>query len=138
MSNRQTKIVNRALWTAQVLSALLFAFAGASKFLMSPEQLQQGPVALPVGFIQLIGICEIAGALGLVLPGLFRIRTQLTALAASGLAIIMIGATAISAVASVAGAMFPLVVGVIVLFIAIGRTRLVPLGNSHRRALSTV
>ena len=40
---------------------------------------------LPDLFIKFIGLCEILGALGLVLPGLLKIRRQLTPLAALGL-----------------------------------------------------
>ena len=52
-----------------------------------------GPVALPGWFLRFIGVAEVLGALGLVLPGLLRIRPGLTAVAAAGLVIIMMGAT---------------------------------------------
>ena len=81
MSTSTARTANRLLWTAQALAALLFLFAGAMKFIMSPEQMQQGPLVLPLAFIRVIGVCECLGALGLVLPGVARIHSFLTPLA---------------------------------------------------------
>lgn len=136
MSTSSLKIRNRVLWTAQILVALLFVFAGVSKFLMPVEKLQEGPIVFPVAFMYFIGVCETLGGLGLVLPGLTRIATYLTPLAAAGLTIIMIGATSVCVVGfGVAGGIFPAVVGVITTWIAYSRTRLVPLNLVSRRAL---
>ena len=108
MTTRQRKVTGGALWTAQILLALLFLFAGTMKFLMPIEKMQQ-PVALPAAFIYFIAVAEIAGALGLVLPGLVRIRTELTALAAVGLVAIMSGAATLTAeTMGFAAAIFPL------------------------------
>lgn len=128
---------NRLLWTAQIVIALLFAFAGAMKFIM-PADKMQGPFALPIGFIHFIGICEITGAFGLILPGLFRIQTRLTPLAALGLGVIMVGASVLTAAGmGVAPALFPAVVGLIVAYIAWGRSRVVPLRQRTPRAAET-
>ncbi|HEV2643862.1 MAG TPA: DoxX family protein, partial [Candidatus Elarobacter sp.] len=62
MSTSSAKTVNRVLWTAQTLAALLFLFAGSMKFIMSAEQMQQGPMVLPIAFIHFIGVCECLGA----------------------------------------------------------------------------
>jgi hypothetical protein len=76
---------------------------------------------------------EILGAIGLLLPGITRIRTGLTPLAASGLVIIMIGATWVTAAkVSMLSASFPLVVGLFAAFVAYARWRLAPLGTSPR------
>jgi hypothetical protein len=113
-----------ALWTVQVLLALLFLFAGGMKLVMPLEQLA-GPVPLPGFFVRFIGVAEVLGALGLVLPGLLRIRTGLTPLAAAGLVVIMIGATVITLMSgSVALALIPLAVGLLLAFVAYGRWRL--------------
>src|SRR6188474_524547 len=80
-----------ALWIIQSLLAALFLFAGAVKVL--PAEDLTGPIAFPILFLRLIGALEMLGALGLILPGLLRIRTGLTPLAALGLVIIMAGAT---------------------------------------------
>ena len=129
------KILNRALWTAQILIAVLFAFAGSVKFMMPPEQMQQGTVILPLSFIYFIGICEVLGALGMILPGLTRIRTALTPLAAAGLTIIMIGATAVTIIGGMPGAFVPAIIGIISSWIAYARTRIAPLANAPRRVL---
>jgi hypothetical protein len=116
-----SRTANRLLWTAQAVLALLFLFAGVSKLVMSPEQMQ-GPIAFPLGFIRFIGVAETLGALGLVLPGLLGVRTELTGLAASGLVIIMAGASVVSAMAmGVVPALFPFVVGLVAASIAYGR-----------------
>ena len=113
---------NALLWTAQGLLAALFLFAGAMKFIIPAEALQQGPVALPLWFMYFIGVCEIAGALGLLLPGITRIRRELTTTAAVGLVCIMAGAVTVTIEGgSVGGALVPFVVGAILAIVARGR-----------------
>ena len=133
---RRERTTNAILWTIQALLALLFVYAGAMKLVAPPEMLK-GPVEFPVPFLRFIGVCELAGGLGLVLPGLLRIRTGLTPLAAAGLAVIMIGATATMLIGGMgAGALIPFVVGVLAAWIAYGRSRRVPLRTSPRRRLA--
>ena len=118
--------MNILLWIIQVLLALLFLFGGGVKLIMPIEEMvkQSGMSAL---FLRFIGVCEVLGGLGLVLPGLLRIKTFLTPLAAAGLAIIMIGAVVITLAAGlVAPALFPFVTAVLLAFIAYGRWRLAP------------
>jgi len=82
---------------------------------------------MPGWFLHFIGVCEVLGALGLMLPWLTRIRPCLTPLAAAGLVIIMIGATVTTlTTGSIATALIPLVVGVLAAFIAYGRWRQTP------------
>lgn len=115
-----------ALWIAQVLLALLFLFAGGVKLVLPPEALT-GPVQLPVLFLRFIGVCEVLGGLGLVLPGILRIRPGLTPLAAAGLVIIMIGATVITVIGGgVAQALMPLAAGLLSAFVAYGRWKVMP------------
>jgi hypothetical protein len=136
MSTSTARTANRLLWTAQALTALLFLFAGATKFVLPADKLQQGPIVFSLAFMYFIGACECLGAIGLVLPALTRIRTELTPLAAAGLTIIMIGATTVSILAmGVAAGTFPAVVGLVTAAIAYGRTRVVPLPNARRRLL---
>src|SRR5207245_7272640 len=82
---RERPTMNVALWIIQGLLAALFLFAGGAKLVMSADQMA-GPVALPVWFLRFIGVAEVLGALGLVLPGLLRVRPVLTPLAAGGVA----------------------------------------------------
>jgi hypothetical protein len=116
-----SKKANILLWVAQTLLAALFIFAGVMKFVMPVAAMQQGPVVFSGSFLHFIGICELLGGLGLVLPGIFRVHQYLVPLAAAGLVVIMIGATVTSAVASVAGAAVPFVVGLIAFAICRGR-----------------
>lgn len=120
------------LWIVQGLLAALFLFAGGMKLILPLEKLT-GPVPLPGLFVRFIGVAETLGALGLILPGLLRIRPGLTPLAAAGLVIIMIGATAVSLMAGdVVATLVSLVVGLLAAFVAYGRWRLAPLGGSGR------
>ena len=136
MSKSSPKTVNRLLWTAQTLAALLFLFAGVSKFLMPVDKMQQGPIVFSIAFLHFIGICESLGALGLILPGVTRIQTWLTPLAAAGLTIIMIGATTVTIIGmGVAPAIFPAVVGIVTVWVAYGRTRIAPISEAPRHVL---
>lgn len=126
--------MNIALWIIQVLLALLFLFAGGTKLVMSIEAMRAmgspNQVFLPGLFLRFIGVCEVLGALGLILPGLLRIRPWLTPLAAGGLVIIMIGATVITMIGDgIAPALVPLFTGILAAFVAYGRWRLAPLGS---------
>ena len=119
--------LNVFLWIAQALLALLFLFAGIVKLIM-PLAAMAKQTGLPGAFLRFIAVCEALGALGLLLPGIMRIKTGLTALAACGLVIIMIGATWISIVhVSVPAGLFPFIVGVLAAFVAYGRAKLAPL-----------
>src|SRR5258705_3379451 len=86
---RERPTMNVALWIIQGLLAALFLLAGGAKLIMSADQMA-GPVALPVWFLRFIGVAEVLGALGLVLPGPLRVRPLLTPLAAAGAVIIMV------------------------------------------------
>jgi uncharacterized membrane protein YphA (DoxX/SURF4 family) len=123
-----------ALWAVQVLLALIFLFAGGMKLIVPVEELnQQMPLPLPVWFVWFTGVVEVLGALGLLLPGLLRIRPGLTPLAAAGLVIVMIGAVVYSLAAGAgAAAALPLVVGLLAAFVAYGRWRLAPLRGASR------
>jgi uncharacterized membrane protein len=133
MPASSAKTANRLLWTAQSLTALLFLFAGFMKFILPAEKMQQGPISLPIAFLHFIGVCECLGALGLVLPGVLRIRTWLTPVAAGGLTLIMIGASSLSLVAMGGSAgIFPAVVGIVTAWIAYGRSRVAPLSETLR------
>jgi len=111
------------LWTLQALLAALFLFAGVMKLVL-PIEAMAGPVVLPGPFLRLIGVAETLGAIGLVVPWLTRIRPELTPVAAGGLVIIMIGATAVTVLGgALAGAIVPLIVGVLATVVAVGRSR---------------
>jgi hypothetical protein len=113
------------LWIIQVLLALLFLFTGVTKLILPVEEMTK-QMPLPGVLLRFIGVCEVLGALGLILPGLLRIKPGLTPLAAAGLVIIMIGAVTLSIKISLLAALLPLVTGLLCLFVAYGRWRLAP------------
>jgi hypothetical protein len=104
-----------ALWIVQGLLALTFLFAGAMKLILPLEALTE-QMPLPGLFMRFIGVAEVLGAIGLILPGLLRIRPGLTPLTLAG--------------GDVALALIPLGVGLLSAFVAYGRWRLAP----HRRS----
>ena len=122
--------MNIALWIAQGLLAAIFLFAGGMKLILPIEEMTK-QLPLPGLFLRFIAVCEVLGAIGLILPWLLGLRPGLTPLAATGLVIIMIGATALTlATAGITMALIPLVVGILAAFVAYGRWRLAPRGQS--------
>lgn len=118
--------MNVVLWIIQVLLALLFLFAGGTKLILPIEEMTK-QMPMPGLFLRFLGVAEVLGALGLILPGLLRIKPGLTPLAAALLVIIMIGATVVSLKMGVSAAVIPFATGVLLVFVAYGRWRLVPL-----------
>jgi len=125
-TDRSGRKLNVLLWILQTLLALLFMFAGVMKFVMPVAEMTK-QIALPGLFLHFIGMCEILGALGLVLPGILRIRTGLAPLAAAALVIIMIGATAVNLKIGQRGAaLTTAIVGLLLVFVAYNRRRMAP------------
>jgi hypothetical protein len=119
------RIIKYVLWTVQVLLALLFLFAGGAKLAL-PAEAMKGPVAIPVPFLRFIGACEVLGALGLILPGIFRIARGLTPLAAAGLVIIMIGATVVNIIGgTIPIALATFVTGLLAAFVVYGNRQVI-------------
>ncbi len=114
---------NVALWIVQALLSALFLFAGVVKLRMPAALLAQF-TGVPGSFMHFIAVAEILGALGLILPGLFRIGRSLTPAAAVGLVTIMAGATTLTAThGPLAQALMPLTVGILAGSVAQGRRR---------------
>ena len=120
-SKQQRQSVTATLWTVQVLLALIFLFTGSMKLIL-PIEVLTAQVPLPGLLVRFIGVAEVAGALGMILPGLLRIQRGLTPLAACGLVIIMIGAVVVTLViGGGATALVPLVVGLLAVAVGYGR-----------------
>ncbi len=121
--------MNILLWIVQILLGLLFLFSGAMKFVMPVAEMnRQSAVVLPGLFLHFIGVCELLGGLGLILPSLLRIKPGLTPLAAAGLAIITLGATVITIMGGMAAmAVVPLVTALLCIFVAYGRWKAAPI-----------
>ena len=120
--------MNILLWIIQIVLALLFLFAGGTKLFLSSETLTSmgspNQVVLPIWFIRFIGVAEVLGALGLILPGLLRRQQHLTSLAALGLMIIMIGAVVVTVIGDGPKmAITPLVVGLLCGLVAYARMK---------------
>jgi len=113
---------NVLLWIVQGLLAALFLFSGGMKLVL-PIEAMAGPITLPGPFLRFIGVAEVLGAVGLILPGALRIQQQLTPIAAAGLVIIMIGATVVTALpGALAPALVPFAVGLLAASVAYGRS----------------
>jgi hypothetical protein len=116
--------MNRRLWVVQVLLAFIFLVAGGIKLIL-PIEMMTKQIPLSGAFLRFIGAAEMLGAIGLILPGLLRILPRLTALAAAGLVIIMIGAVVLTLhTGGIPQALFPLITGLLCSFVAWGRWRL--------------
>ena len=121
--------MNRTLWGIQWLLALFFALASSvPKLLLPPELLPPLPIPIPRPLLIFIGLAELAGALGLILPGLFRIRPGLTPLAAAGLVLVCVGGASYQlAAGEIGNAIFAVVLGAICAFVGYGRWQVAPL-----------
>lgn len=101
MSTPPSKFLHILLWIVQGVLALAFGAIGITKLTTSDaEVIQQSGELVEkygIGLIRFIGISEVLGALGLILPAALRILPVLTPLASLGLAIIMVLATAFHA-----------------------------------------
>jgi uncharacterized membrane protein YphA (DoxX/SURF4 family) len=88
--------MNTLIWTLQGFIAITFLYSGINKSFFSKQQIvakgQTGVIDLPLPFIRFIGITEILGAVGIILPYLLNIYPGLTAIAAVCLGFIMIPA----------------------------------------------
>ncbi len=81
-----SKGMNIALWIFSALLAALFLFAGGMKLLNRPQMgAEFVKVGLPAWFSTFIGVCEVLGGIGVLVP-------QVRALAAACLSVIMVGA----------------------------------------------
>ena len=127
--------MNRTLWVLQFLVALVFLFSGGAKLIMPiAEMTKQMPYPLPGWFLRFLGTAEVLGAIGLILPGLLKVRPGLTPLAALLLSFITVSATVITlAGMGIKMAILPAVTAALSAFIAYGRWRIVPLTAQTRR-----
>lgn len=132
-NTNSTKKMNIALWIVQLLLAAMFLMAGANKLFQSTEELAKmlpWVTDVPMAMVKFIGISELLGGLGLLLPSLLRIKPILTPFAAMGLALVMILASFFHISRgefSVIGMNF--VFMAMAIFIAWGRMKKVPISS---------
>jgi putative oxidoreductase len=87
------KKLNIALWVLQVVLAAMYLMAGYQKAFGDLAVVVTSIFWIaytPAVLVRFIGVSELLGAIGLILPAALRIRPQLTALAAAGLTLIML------------------------------------------------
>ena len=92
-SPSRSKVLHVSLWVVQVLLALAFGWPDSMKVSQPIAALAHGmpwTQAVPAALVRFIGTMELLGALGLLLPSITRVLPQLSALAGSGLTVIMV------------------------------------------------
>lgn len=122
--------MNILLWVLQVGLGVFFLFTGIQHFVLPPGLPAQMAwmYDLPTVLHVISGAAEILIALGLILPGLTRIQTQLTPLAAAGLVVVMLGAAVWHFPrAEYLNIVMNLVIAAVAAFVAYARWRLAPL-----------
>ena len=129
--------MNIVLWVLQVVLGVYFIFVGVNHFILPPglPEAMSWMYELSPTLHYLSGTAEILGGLGLILPGIFKIQTRLTPLAAAGLVLVMIGAMGWHLQRGEMISIFPnLILAALAGFIAYGRWRLRSLPD--RRAVA--
>lgn len=130
-TTKNNKALNISLWIAQGILAVLFLMAGILKSTQPIEQLAASlpwVKEVPPGLVRFIGISELLGAIGLVLPALLRVKPRLTFWASAGIATIMLFALVFHIATgefSVIGMV--VVIGLVATFVAWGRAKKVPI-----------
>jgi hypothetical protein len=117
--------MNVVIWVVQGLLAALFLFSGGAKVTQPEAKLAERMTFIPLypkHSVRFIGAAEVLAAIGLILPAATKIAPVLTPIAATGLVIIMIGATATHLKLKETKAVpMTVVLGLLALFVAITR-----------------
>ena len=128
---RPSKALHLGLWVVQGLLGAMFLAAGAMKATQPIAVLVDTlgwPAAVPAALVRVIGVAELLGALGLILPAATRVKPMLTPLAGVGLAMVMLLATIFHISHGELGALpIPLVLGGLAAFVAWGRAAKAPI-----------
>lgn len=130
-NQKNNKAINITLWIAQSILAVMFIMAGLMKATQPVEALTEAlpwVANTPLALVKFIGISELLGGLGLLLPSIFRIKPSLTVIAALGLALVMVLAGGFHALRGEFPAIgMNVVLLAIALFIAWGRSKKAPI-----------
>lgn len=131
MVNQNNKAMHIGLWIGQVLLAGMFIMAGVMKATQPVEALVESlpwVTTVPAALVKFIGVSELLGGLGLLLPSLTRIKPHLTVWAALGLSLVMILAAGFHASRGEFSAIgMNVVLIAIALFVAWGRSKKAPI-----------
>ncbi|MFI1772735.1 DoxX family protein [Thalassobellus citreus] len=130
-NQKNNKAIHIGLWVAQALLAAMFIMAGMMKAFQPIEAIAQSlpwVTEYPAGLIRFIGISELLGGIGLLLPALLRKKPFLTVWAARGLALVMLLATIFHISRGEYSAIgMTIIIMAIALFIAWGRSKKAPI-----------
>jgi uncharacterized membrane protein YphA (DoxX/SURF4 family) len=124
---------NVALWILQALLALAFLGAGAGHILkydrMATQPRMSWVTSVGRDRLRIIGVLEVLGAIGVVLPAVTGVLPWLVPVAAAFLALLMAIAVVFHArrPGETSNMVFNLVLGVLALCVAIGRSVISPL-----------
>jgi putative oxidoreductase len=125
--------MNIVLWILQVLLAAAFLAHGWMFLAPPPDIAAKMNELLPRWFQLFLGVAEVAGGIGLILPGVTRILPQLVAWAADGIAFVLISATILHAVrGEISSAVITAVMFALAAFVAYQRHAVRPI--APRRA----
>lgn len=128
---KKAKFLHWSLWSVQSLLALAFVLAGSMKATTPYAELASKMAwvsAVPEGLVRFIGIAELLGGIGLVVPAVTRMRPGLTALAGAGLSLVMLLASAFHLSRGEVGAVpVNVVLGGLAAFVAWGRWKKAPI-----------
>jgi uncharacterized membrane protein YphA (DoxX/SURF4 family) len=138
--------LDRTLWALQILLGFYFSGSGFGKVLLYDGDLYaQAPravswfAAVPQPLIVFIGVCELLGGVGVILPALARVKPKLTPLAAAGLAVTMVLATGFHLVRGEYALLpAPVVLGGVAAFVAVGRSSRRPVAPAPLTARSVL
>ena len=124
--------MNIVLWIVQALLAAAYVLAGSMKAFRPLEQLSKNMAwvkTIPAGLVRFIGIAELLGAIGLILPMATNVAPGLAIAAAAGLVIVQVCAIVFHLSRNEAR-MVPgnVVLLLLALFVIIGRVAIVPIG----------
>jgi putative oxidoreductase len=128
---RPSKAVHVGLWVIQGLLGAMFIAVGAMKATQPIAVLIDTlgwPAAVPAPLVRVIGVAELLGGLGLILPAATRVKPMLTPLAGVGLATVLLLATMFHISRGELGALpIPLVLAGLAAFVAWGRVAKAPI-----------
>jgi putative oxidoreductase len=136
MSTTSNKGLNIALWITQVLLAAMYLMAGSTKLFQPIEEMAKmmpWVAESPAALVRFIGLSELLGGIGLLLPSLLRIQPKLTVYAAIGLATVQVLAAAFHlsrGESSVIGMNFFFLA--MAVFVAWGRSKKVPIAPKSK------
>ena len=91
--SKKSKTLHIVLWILQVLLASMLLWAGFTKLfepIVKLSTMWPWTGQVPVAFVKFTGVVDILGAMGLILPSLFRIQPKLTPIAAIALCVLMV------------------------------------------------